>query len=252
MSHFDFIINNKNINVKIKESFGESPDDIVGTDTTINYIIGLLQKNKPLNENISITESITTIASLDIKTPLHSSDLLSIENVSTRLVNTYIFLKNKMVSGVIYSALNAGSYTNGESHQNWLCLDLNSNTLLRFEPSDDIPKFRTSEFCKLVISKLNKLTGIDWKYSIPFNKYLNTFCACRVYSTLLVSMYIKKISFKYLDKFLDSKGYGKEIYTKPLSYIIQNDYLNNMSDLSIKKNRTSRINKNIIFGHIIL
>ena len=247
MSHFDFIKKtniDKNIRkVKVKESFGENPDDIIGTDTTVKYLIGLLQKNKPINGKAVVTESITTIAYLDHKTKLHSSNLLSIENVSTRLVDTYIYLINNTESSMIYSALNAGSYTSGISHQNWLCLDLKSKTLLRFEPSDDMQMFRTSEFCKLVISKLNKLTSVTgdkWKYSIPFNKYLNTFCACRVYSTLLVSMYIKNIPFKCLDNFLDSKGYGKEIYTKPLAYIIQNEYSDNMSDISIKINNNTK------------
>jgi hypothetical protein len=255
MSYFDLIKCVPIEKVNIKKSFGNSPDDIVGTDITVSFILNLLQ-NKSGNKRSAVTESITIIASFDEKTPLSPSDLLSIETVSTILVNTYKAINSENV-GVIYSALNAGSHNGGSSHQNWLCLDFDSKTLLRFEPSDDFLEFRISEFCNLIITKLNEFTpsgSPKWTYVVPFKYFLNTFCACRVFSTLLVSMYIDKIPFEYLDKFLDKNGYGKEIYTKPLVYLLQNEYLSiaQKSSSSIKCNRVSRTKKVTIYGYLII
>ena len=194
--------------------WGENPSDIVSTDITNNYMLELLKDKKNQNQhlNYAMTEGVVVDAKKE------SKDINYITNVAKKLSETYINIIEKTHDNkaIIYTVLNTQG-TGMYSHQNWLCLDLYSKVLYRFEPSNDYPEFQTKEFCQQLINFLN----IDVTYTLV-NRPLNVFSGCRAVSTLLASVYLMGIDLKQLDVFAKDKTM-KVPLIKPIIYLLQHE-----------------------------
>jgi hypothetical protein len=210
---------------RVSKSFGDGPDDIVPADTTIQYILALLVEKKEVHPDMTfaMTQSLATMAFTDssMETTVGDGDLQSMEVVSSTIVTTYKEAASKIISGGIYSVLNAGNWEGSNlAHQNWLYLSFDEKTLLRFEPSAEYAEFRINELCDMIIRKM----GAGWKWEMAIEHRLNTFMGCRAFSTLLAAMYIEGVDFKNLDKFkqkVNGKFETRGKLTKPFVVLMQ-------------------------------
>lgn len=216
--------------IGMKQTFGDSSNDIIDTDATVQYLIELIKEKRDDNpdKQFAMTQSLTTqgfvrfVDDDDKKNiKLESDNILSVETVSTKLVNTYLETLGVISSGGVYTVLNATD-DGSISHQNWLFLSIDDKLLIRFEPSREFSQFRTKELCNLVVKKLSEQTGDSYKWVIANGHGINTFSGCRAMSTLLATMYIAGIDVSTLEQF-KTKGKIDEKYTLPFVYLMQEE-----------------------------
>jgi hypothetical protein len=125
------------------------------------------------------TQALTP--SIQYKASDFDSQLKAIQDLS----NLYTDIYSKYPDVVwIYTALNVGSDSDiNVSHQNWLCYNISTNTLYRFEPSVDYPEFRIQEFC-MNISEILKSRLIQTIAEINHDNM------CKAYSSLMIIYFI--------------------------------------------------------------
>jgi hypothetical protein len=216
----------KAIDLKNWDKWGNSPNDIVSTDITTNYILSLLRERKleDPSKNYVMTEGVT----VDVN---QGKGLINNRsNIAQYLVKTYDDIYKTQAKTIIYTVLTTqGDFRS--SHQNWLCLDFYEGVLYRFEPSKDYSEFQTRELCEEITKKLN-FFGHKIRYKM-INKPLNIFSGCRAVSTLLAGAYLMNIDLKKLDVLY--KVPGKVPLIKPLIYLLQHEMVK-CSGISFRAN----------------
>ena len=150
------------------------PNNIVCTiDDGISIVSGLIKNQGDGTQ--ALTPSIQ----------YHASNFESQVEAIEELTNIYTDIHNKHPNVVwIYTALNVNSeYEKNVSHQNWLCFNISTNTLYRFEPSQEWPEFKIEEFC-LNLSRVFNSRLIQTISEINHNDM------CKAYSSLMIIYFI--------------------------------------------------------------
>ena len=176
--------------VNVSERFGESNKDIIGTDETIRYMYNLAQeKHEETGKTYMVTKPFSTLANV------RENDPHSIQSVAKELSKLYLESLRHGIDGGVYTALAASSNLGAESHQNWLYFSGTEQLLLRFEPSQDYNElFKTTDLCNEIVNNLRS-KGVEVQYRIAEHGLgLNTFSACRAFSTLLAAMNLAEVS----------------------------------------------------------
>jgi hypothetical protein len=142
-------------------------------DDGISIVHGLIK-----NQNDG-TQALTTSIQYD------ASDNNSMSKAIQDIYEFYTNISNSYPNVVwIYTALNVNSYIEANvSHQNWICYNMKTNTLYRFEPSVDYPEFRFEEFCTYIVNTLSGRLVQDVAE-------LNHHNMCKAYSTLMIIYFI--------------------------------------------------------------
>jgi len=159
---YAYLYNKKSIG-----NWGRNINDFIDTDTTVQYLKNLVNNTK---YNYLITDAV-------LPDNFHLG----------------ILLEQYDQAGYdrIYTPINAPSKLSKICHQNWICLDLIQNKLVRFEPNEEMEEFDIDNFCKTISTIKNvKYVGPE-KDGI----YTNPFDGCRLMSTILASFHLMNLSF---------------------------------------------------------
>lgn len=161
----------------IEDTLETPPNKIITlgctNDDGISIVSGLIR-----NQNDG-TQALTTSIQYD------ASDQTNFNSAIQTLLTIYQDIIQKYPNVIwIYTALNVNSNVDrGVSHQNWLCYNVKTNTLYRFEPSENYDEFRIPEFCNLICLSLGA-AFVDNVYMINHHNM------CKAYSSLIIIYFI--------------------------------------------------------------
>lgn len=198
----------------------------MATDLAQEYIIALVKDRKKNNpsDNFAVTQGVA----YDPNVP--PEDKNSLQYIAVQLAKTYYKILQKFGdSGAIYTVMNARStMKENVNHQNWLCLDVTSKKLIRFEPSNEYPEFMFPTFCETVVGILSELTKVPFTYEKVNNTVINVFDSCRAFSTMLAVMHIKGIDFNNIKNFYARKKINASV-AMPFVFLLDR-YLNQLKE----------------------
>ena len=207
---------------KTKSDWTADTSKMLTADFAQMYMDSLLQAKKEENpdSNYILTDSVALDAGA------RKDQQTSVEFLVDFLAGQYSkFIEGARSQGKnlvgIYSVVNDQSRVDPRvSHQNWICLDVPSRTLIRFEPSNDYDEFRMRELFSAVAAKLPG----GWKYELSKEGMgLNVFSACRVMSTLLAVLNVLDVPLDVTRKMRDKKGVAQRKFVEPFVWLMQEE-----------------------------
>ena len=177
-----------------KKDWGDNCDDFTSADTTQKYLIEVMKQNSSNEYQYIMTGSMCLekkiLTSKNKNDEKINTEVLDYINKSlTILINTYKeIITNYGTNIFIFTMINASSFniSSSISHQNWICLDVTNNKLIRFEPSINYEEFKLDLLCSVLSQKIEA----DYIPYISELSHETGLYGCRLFSTLLTTMYI--------------------------------------------------------------
>lgn len=180
---------------KTPEDWGDNSKPIITADNTVIVLIEAVKKVNP-QDYVVIPESFMLdmeMESVDDEDEKHQKERIGVllKQYKGKIVEILKQYKDKKR---IYVGVNSSKYLNGPSHQNFICIMIETKQIIRFEPTTNnvrLEAFGIGKFWK----QFAKLYGYTYKV-IEKAFWLNQIHACRLNSLILALNHILDISIE--------------------------------------------------------
>jgi hypothetical protein len=190
------------------EKWGNA-DHIIPADDTVRVLIEAVKKVNP-QDYVVIPESFMLNMEME-SVDDEEDEKYQNKRIDERIGELLKQYKDKIVEILeqykdkkrIYVGVNSSKYLNGPSHQNFICVMIETKQIIRFEPSSNsqrLKAFGIEKFCE----QFAKLYGYTYVV-IEKAFWLNQIHACRLNSLILALNHILDIS---IETFLDCFDLG--------------------------------------------
>jgi hypothetical protein len=177
------------------ENWGDNHKPIISADDTIRVLIEAVKKVNP-QDYVVIPESFMLnmeMEFVDDKNEEYQKKRIGelLKQYKDKIVEILEQYKDKKR---IYVGVNSSKYLNGPSHQNFICVMIETKQIIRFEPTTNsvrLEAFGIGKFCK----QFAKLYGYTYVV-IEKAFWLNQIHACRLNSLILALNHILDISIE--------------------------------------------------------
>jgi hypothetical protein len=185
------------------ENWGDNPKRIISADDTLRVLIEAVKKVNP-QDYVVIPESF--MLNMEMEFVDDENEKYQKERIG-ELLKQY---KDKIVEILeqykdkkrIYVGVNSSKYLNGPSHQNFICVMIETKQIIRFEPTSNsqrLKAFGIEKFCE-------QFANYGYTYEVIEKAFwLNQIHACRLNSLILALNHILDIS---IETFLDCFDLG--------------------------------------------